>query len=83
MLSALERPTPERAEDEIPVGGAFVTRVLPSLAAGEFLQRRRRREARYLEEIAETFVAHCTQRVPLMEEDVVGVASLRGLGNLL
>ncbi len=64
----------------IPVGGVFVNRVLPSHAECEFLQRRRQREARYLEEIAETFAAHCTQRVPLMEEDVVGVEALRLLG---
>ncbi len=64
----------------IPVGGVYVNRVLPSHAEGEFLQRRRQREARYLEEIAETFAAHRTQRVQLMEEDVVGVEALRELG---
>ena len=64
----------------IPVGGVFVNRVLPTHAEGEFLQRRRRREAGYLEEINERFSAHGTQCVPLMEEDVVGVEALRQLG---
>ena len=64
----------------IPVGGVFVNRVLPSDAEGEFLQRRRQRETRYLEEIDATFSAHSTQRIPLMEEDVVGVEALRLLG---
>ena len=58
----------------------FVNRVLPSDAEGEFLERRRRREARYLEEIDATFAAHSKQCVPLMEEDVVGVDALRLLG---
>ncbi len=64
----------------IPVGGVFVNRVLPSDAEGDFLQRRRQREARYLEEIETTFAAHGTQCVPLMEEDVIGVEALRRLG---
>ncbi len=56
---------------------------IPSDAEGEFLQRRRQRETRYLEEIDSTFSAHSTQRIPLMEEDVVGLRALREIGQRL
>ena len=37
----------------------------------------------YLEEIDATFSAHSIQRVPLMEEDVVGLRALREIGERL
>jgi arsenite-transporting ATPase len=81
-LPILETHKAVRALDKykIPVGGVFVNRVLPDHAEGEFLQRRRKREERYLDEIANTFATHPTQHVPLMEADVVGVAALREIG---
>ena len=84
-LPILETGKAVRALDKyrIPVGGVFVNRVLPDHAEGEFLQRRRKREAGYLDEIAATFATHPIQHVPLMEADVVGVKALRELGMVL
>ena len=84
-LPILETGKAVRALDKyrIPVGGVFVNRVLPDHAEGEFLQRRREREAGYLDEIAATFATHPIQHVPLMEADVVGVKALRELGMVL
>ena len=71
------------AKHGIPVGGIFVNRVLPTEATGEFLERRREREAAYLAEITDTFATHPTQRLPLMESDVVGVGALRRMAEEL
>lgn len=67
----------------IPVGGVFVNRVLPQDAEGEFLQRRREREAGYLLEIADTFSRHPMQQLPLLESDIVGVKALRRMAERL
>jgi arsenite-transporting ATPase len=61
----------------IPVGAVIVNRVLPSEAGGEFLARRREREAEYLREIARTLSGHPTFHVPLLETDVHGIQALR------
>lgn len=67
----------------IPVGGVFVNRVLPEHAEGEFLQRRRERERKYLDVIAATFADHPIHHVPLLDADVVGMPALRALGENL
>jgi arsenite-transporting ATPase len=63
----------------IPVGAVFVNRVLPSDAAGDFLQGRRKQEADYLARIERAFASLPICRVPLMGGDVVGVDALRHL----
>jgi arsenite/tail-anchored protein-transporting ATPase len=63
----------------IPVTGVVVNRVLPVAADGEFVARRRQREARYLADIDRAFANLPRPRVELQEEDVVGVAALRAL----
>jgi arsenite/tail-anchored protein-transporting ATPase len=63
----------------IPVTGVIVNRLLPDAADGDFLARRRQREARYLAEIDDAFDDLPRPRVELREEDVTGVAALRGL----
>jgi arsenite/tail-anchored protein-transporting ATPase len=63
----------------IPVTGLIVNRVLPARADGDFLARRRQREARYLNEIDGAFADLPRVRVELREEDVVGVEALRGM----
>ena len=64
----------------IPVTGLVVNRVLPEDADGEFLARRREREAEYLAMIEERLGGLERWTVPLREEDVVGLAALRRLG---
>jgi arsenite-transporting ATPase len=54
----------------VPVAGVFVNRVLPSRDLGEFLESRRKRETKYLEEIDEKFSSIPRIRIPLMEEDL-------------
>jgi arsenite-transporting ATPase len=60
----------------IPVGAVVVNRVLPEAAEGEFLARRREREARYLREIHLAFGNHPLYFLPLHETDVHGLAGL-------
>lgn len=67
----------------IPVTGLVVNRVLPAEADGEFLGRRREREASYLAMIDRELGALQRWRVPLREEDVVGVDALRRLASRL
>ncbi len=78
-LPILEAESAVRALDRngIAVGAVFVNRVLPDAAQGEFLAQRREREADYLRRIAESFAGHPVHRVPLLEEDVHGLAAVR------
>ena len=61
----------------IPVGAVVVNRVLPPAADGDFMERRREREAAYLAEIDGLFPGHPVFRVPMLETDVHGVDTLR------
>ncbi len=61
----------------IPVGGLVVNRVLPADADGDFLARRRDREAAYLAEIDARFGDLPRHLLTLRASDVVGVAALR------
>jgi arsenite-transporting ATPase len=61
----------------IPVAAVFVNRTVPHDAEGDFLERRRSREAGYLKQIEATFSDYPLLTVPLQEQDVVGVESLR------
>jgi arsenite-transporting ATPase len=84
-LPILETDKAVRTLDKygIPVGGVFVNRVLPEHAEGAFVERRRAREASYLDDIKSRFATHDLRFVPLVEEDVVGVPALRDLGRAL
>lgn len=61
---------------EMPLLAVVVNRVLPDGAGGEFLDRRRREEARHLERIEEVFAGVPRARVPLLSTDVRGVDDL-------
>lgn len=63
----------------IPVGGIVVNRVLPDDADGEFIARRRKREAGYLERIDRELARYPRPRICLGADDVVGLAALRAL----
>ena len=67
----------------IPVIGAVVNRVLPGTADGEFVARRRAREAEYLARIEAELGDLERWTVPLWEHDIVGVEALRALGRTL
>ncbi len=64
---------------DIPLCGAFVNRVLPADADGEFLRRRREQEARYLDEIPQALHGLPTRQVPMLPEDIQGLDSLRAV----
>lgn len=63
----------------IPMLGVVINRVLPESADGDFIARRREREADYLARIDRELGALSRWRVPLREEDVAGPAALRSL----
>jgi arsenite-transporting ATPase len=65
------------------VGAAIVNRVLPEGLTGAYYQARKAQEDVYLEEISRRFRAVPTVRVPLLESDVHGVASLERIANYL
>jgi len=64
----------------IPVAGILVNQVLPDDLSGDFVDRRRAREAKYLAKIQEDLGSWPLWRVPLQEEDPVGTEALRELG---
>lgn len=61
----------------VPIAGMVVNRVLPADTGGEFLERRREQEARYLARIDSEFEGLRRIRVPLLEHDVEGLEGLR------
>ena len=61
----------------IPIGAVIVNRVLPPDATGDFLGRRREREAVHLASIADRFREYPLYYVPLFETDVYGMEALR------
>ena len=64
----------------IPVAGILVNQVLPDDLSGDFVDRRKAREAKYLAKIQEDLGNWPLWRVPMQEEDPVGTDSLRELG---
>ena len=58
------------------VGGLIVNRVLPDKLSGEYYEARKAQEQVYLDEIDHRFRGVAKIRVPLLESDVHGVASL-------
>lgn len=77
-----ERAVATLAKYQIPVGAIIVNRVLPAIDE-PFLARRRERESGYLDTIADTFKGVPLFRLPLLDSDVVGIAGLRSLADLL
>lgn len=68
---------------DVPVAGIVVNRVLPREPLGEFLERRRRQEAEYLERIEGLFARLPRVQVPLLPRDVDGHESLREVARWL
>jgi arsenite-transporting ATPase len=65
------------------VAGVVVNRILPAAEPGEFLDRRREREAIYLGQIEERFAGVTRVQVPMFDRDVGGVEELRRVAALL
>ncbi|MDA1095263.1 MAG: ArsA family ATPase [Acidobacteria bacterium] len=65
----------------VPVAALVVNRVLPDDADGQFLEARRRQEARHLDEIDRVFATLPRVRVPLLRDDVHDMETLRRLGH--
>lgn len=68
---------------DIPVGGVITNCVLPPHADGEFLARRREREAEYLAGIDDSFGHLPRLRIQLRGDDPVGVPALRRIARSL
>lgn len=62
---------------KIPIAGLVVNRVLPDDPEGAFLRRRKEQERTYLHEIEQTFRPFRRQYVPMLDQDVTGVGTLR------
>jgi len=78
-----ERAAKALGKHGIPVAGILVNQVLPDDLSGDFVDRRRAREATYLAEIQEKLGNWPLWRVPLREEDPVGTVALRDLGDTI
>lgn len=70
-------------EQGVPVLGLVINRVLPDEPLGAFLEARRAQEGRYLQEIDERFGDLAQVRVPLAQQDVVGLEAIRAVGQQL
>ncbi|WP_148254888.1 ArsA family ATPase [Aidingimonas lacisalsi] len=70
-------------EADIPVAGTIVNRVIPEDADGEFLQRRRRQEATYLQRIDEELGHLSRPRLPWLPTDIQGMTVLEDVADRL
>jgi arsenite/tail-anchored protein-transporting ATPase len=68
---------------KIPIAGLVVNRVLPEAPEGSFLLRRKEQERLYLAEIEREFRALHRQYVPMLDQDVRGVETLRTVAGYL
>lgn len=71
-----ERAVASLSDAGIPVAGAVVNRVLPDDAEGAFFRARREREQRHLADIEERLGALPRHHLPLLADDIQGVAAL-------
>ncbi len=74
-----ERAVSALEKYEIPVGAIVLNCLLPDGADGAFLERRRQREAGYVDQIVRTFHRYPQLNLRLQETDVVGLDGLRQL----
>jgi len=78
-----QKATESLREFGVQVSALVINRVLPDGPLGEFLERRREREARYLDQIQSLFPEHPKVHVPLLSEDVQGLEGLRRIARFL
>ncbi|QDZ39411.1 ArsA family ATPase [Euhalothece natronophila Z-M001] len=70
-------------DNDIPLAGMVINRVLPQQPLGDWFEKRRVQEAGYLEEIQQQF-RHLPQiTVPLFSKDIYGVTTLRQVAGYL
>ncbi len=60
----------------IPVGGMVVNKVIPE-GAGDFLEKKRVSQEKYLREIRELFSAGPVVELPMLEDDIQGIEQLQ------
>ena len=71
------------SEFNINVLGLVINRVLPDDAEGLFIEKRRKGEQLYQQEIENVFSELPRVKVPLLEQDVHGLEALRIIGSLI
>jgi len=78
-----ERMVGELEESGIRISALFVNRILPPHIGDDFLRKRKEREMKYLEYIADRFSRYRIVTVSLREGDVRGLSDLRDLAQEL
>ncbi|ARI76489.1 ArsA family ATPase [Halobacillus mangrovi] len=71
-----EKAIEQLGQHDLPVRTLIVNKVLPEHADGAFLEKRRKQEKAYLDEIEKRFPKQQLIRVPLFEEDVSNMEKL-------
>ncbi|MGI8315472.1 ArsA family ATPase [Halobacillus mangrovi] len=71
-----EKAIKQLGQHDLPVRTLIVNKVLPEHADGAFLEKRRKQEKTYLDEIEKRFTKQQLIRVPLFEEDVSDMEKL-------
>ncbi len=64
-----------------PVDGIVINRILPDLVQGDFYQKRRELQAKYLQIIEDNFLPLPLWRIPYYTDEVVGISSLSRLAS--
>lgn len=70
-------------QENLPLAGLIVNRILPDSADGDFLAARRSQEKIHLQQIAQDFAALPRYKVPLQETDIQGLTALQYMATLL
>lgn len=70
-------------ENQIPVTGIVVNRILPEQSMGHWFEKRRAQQAEYLQEIQQQFQRFPQVSIPLFPEDIQGVEALHQVSQFM
>lgn len=82
-IQETDRALTSLSNEQLPIAGVIVNRILPNDADGQFLAKRRHQQQTYLDEIDQRFSRWPTHRLPLLEEDPQGLSALEGFADQL
>lgn len=70
-------------QEQLPIAGVIINRIIPPQADGDFLARRRQQEVSYLADIEQRFSAWKNYRLQLLPEDPQGMEALSAFADEL
>lgn len=70
-------------QEQLPLAGLVINRILPDSADGAFIAQRRAQQSSHLNQIEQDFVDLPRYHIPLQTSDIYGLSALTNMANLL